>query len=111
MAGPTRQQFTGGQWRAPAERGQHLSEGPILGDHGVAPDAQLPATSPTSMGSPILSQYLPYISYLVSVGIWGLRSLRRQDLLGVPGGLWGHLALITLCGHRWPQVAPRALVD
>ena len=56
-------------------------------------------------GEPVLTyQYLPYISYLVSGGLGVLRRLRADPgSLGVPGGPWGHLALIrsVAIGGPW----------
>lgn len=97
MAGPTRQQFTGSNGESPPlSVGNIYQKRPILGDIVSAPVLSCLLHIAHLYGEPVLTyQYLPYISYLVSWDLGVLRSLRADPgLLGVTGGLWGHLALI-----------------
>lgn len=106
MAGPTRQQFTGSNGESPPlSVGNIYQKRPILGDIVSAPVLSCLLHIAHLYGEPVLTyQYLPYISYLVSWDLGVLRSLRADPgLLGVTGGLWGHLALICSVAIGGPR--------
>lgn len=91
----------------PLSAGNIYQKRPVLGDIVSGPVLSCLLHIAHLYGEPVLTyQYLPYISYLVSpqfgsLGDGGLRA----DLgsLGVPGSLWGNLALndsVALGGPR-----------
>lgn len=111
LAGSTRQQFAVSSGESPPlGAGNIYQKRPVLGDIVSGPVLSCLLHIAHLYGEPVLTyQYLPYISYLVSVrfgrlGAEGLRS-PRADLgsLGVSGDLWGSLALIDSVSLGGPR--------